>query len=85
MTYGLDCNQNFFQVEKECEAEEHLVNVGKLVEETENRIRNSLNEIYFGKTKDIVNNLRCSNPNRSEPQAMMMIALKETLKNRNTY
>ena len=31
---------------------------GKLVEEMENKIRNNLNEIYFGKTRDIVNGLR---------------------------
>ena len=32
--------------------------LGKLVEEMENKIRNNLNEIYFGKTRDIVNGLR---------------------------
>ena len=25
----------------------------------ENKMRNTLNELYFGKTKDIVNDLRC--------------------------
>merc|ERR1712106_323280 len=30
----------------------------RLVEDMENKIRNTLNEIYFGKTKDIVNGLR---------------------------
>lgn len=33
-----------------------------MVEDMENKIRNTLNEIYFGKTKDIVNGLRCSEP-----------------------
>lgn len=28
----------------------------------ENKIRNTLNEIYFGKTRDIVNGLRSINP-----------------------
>ena len=28
----------------------------------ENKIRNTLNEIYFGKTKDIVNGLRSVQP-----------------------
>ena len=32
--------------------------VGRLVEDMENKIRNTLNEIYFGKTRDIVNGLR---------------------------
>ncbi|CAH0589218.1 unnamed protein product [Chrysodeixis includens] len=36
----------------------HIVNVGRMVEDMENKIRNTLNDIYFGKTKDIVNGLR---------------------------
>ena len=36
----------------------HIINLGKLVEEHENKIRNTLNEIYFGKSRDIVNGLR---------------------------
>merc|ERR1711934_668028 len=34
----------------------------RLVEDMENKIRNTLNEIYFGKTKDIVNGLRSVQP-----------------------
>jgi len=36
----------------------HIVNIGTLVEDMENKMRTSLNTIYFGKTKDIVNDLR---------------------------
>lgn len=36
----------------------HIANVGKLVEDMENKIRNLLNEIYFGKTNSILNGLR---------------------------
>ena len=36
----------------------HVINIGKLVEEHENKIRNTLNDIYFGKSRDIVNGLR---------------------------
>ena len=38
----------------------HLKSVcsGRLVEEVENKMRNRLNEIYFGKTKNAVNRLR---------------------------
>ncbi|CAH0763110.1 unnamed protein product [Bemisia tabaci] len=36
----------------------HIANIGRLVEDMENKIRNTLNEIYFSKTKDIVNGLR---------------------------
>jgi len=33
-----------------------------LFQEVENRMRNVLNEIYFGKTRDIVNSLRSVEP-----------------------
>ncbi|KAI3384522.1 hypothetical protein SNEBB_003590 [Seison nebaliae] len=36
----------------------HICNIGKMVEEMENRIRHELNYVYFGKTRDIVNDLR---------------------------
>lgn len=44
------------------EAAPHIANIGRLVEDMENKIRNTLNEIYFGKTKDIVNGLRSVQP-----------------------
>lgn len=37
---------------------QHIVNIGRMVEEMENKIRQTLNSIYFGKTKDILNSLR---------------------------
>ncbi|XP_015122852.1 F-actin-capping protein subunit beta isoform X2 [Diachasma alloeum] len=40
------------------ETSPHIANIGRMVEDMENKIRNTLNEIYFGKTKDIVNGLR---------------------------
>ena len=40
------------------DANPHIANFGKMIEEMENKIRSTLNEIYFGKTKDIVNDLR---------------------------
>lgn len=48
------------QTEQDCSLVErpHIVNIGKMVEDMENKMRSTLNEIYFGKTKDIVNNLR---------------------------
>ncbi|XP_067946416.1 F-actin-capping protein subunit beta-like [Watersipora subatra] len=44
------------------EANSHIANIGRLVEEVENRMRSTLNEIYFGKTRDIVNSLRSVEP-----------------------
>jgi len=36
----------------------HVGNIGKMVEDMEFKLRQTLETIYFGKTKDIVNNLR---------------------------
>jgi len=36
----------------------HVCNIGKMVEEMEFKLRQTLETIYFGKTKDIVNQLR---------------------------
>ena len=64
------------QLERDCpvtEGSPHIVNIGKMVEELENQIRNTLNEIYFGKTKDIVHSLRSldSLENAANQKAMM--------------
>jgi hypothetical protein len=40
----------------------HVFFTGRLVEDMENKIRSTLNEIYFGKTRDIVNGLRSVQP-----------------------
>lgn len=36
----------------------HIANIGRMIEEMENQIRQSLNTIYFDKTKSIINSLR---------------------------
>ncbi|KAF9450071.1 F-actin capping protein, beta subunit [Macrolepiota fuliginosa MF-IS2] len=36
----------------------HITNTGKMIEEMEIKMRNSLQEVYFGKTRDIVYDLR---------------------------
>jgi len=49
------------QVEQDCPLANpagHIVNVGKLVEDMEIKMRNLLSEVYFGKTKDVINELR---------------------------
>lgn len=40
------------------DAQSHIANMGRMVETMEAKIRNSLQEVYFGKTKDIVGQLR---------------------------
>ncbi|CAL5414825.1 unnamed protein product [Camellia sinensis] len=39
-------------------ADGHLSNMGKMIEEMESKLRNSLDQVYFGKTKEMVCNLR---------------------------
>lgn len=63
------------QVEQDAtvsEATPHLVNIGRMVEDMENKIRSTLYEIYFGKTKDIVNSVRSTTaiPNRDQEKAL---------------
>lgn len=49
------------QVEQDCSVNDqnpHLVNIGKMVEELESKMRSTLNDVYFGKAKQIVGDLR---------------------------
>nr|ANM86097.1 F-actin-capping protein subunit beta [Stygiella incarcerata] len=34
--------------------EEHVVNIGKFVEDMENRLRNTIDQVYFGKTTEVL-------------------------------
>nr|POF13043.1 f-actin-capping protein subunit beta [Quercus suber] len=40
----------------------HVANIGKMVEDMETRMRNLLQEVYFGKAKDVVGDLRSIQP-----------------------
>ncbi|KAK8647024.1 hypothetical protein V6N13_120782 [Hibiscus sabdariffa] len=42
-------------------ADGHLSNMGKMIEELEGKLRNSLDQVYFGKTREMVCTLRPSN------------------------
>jgi len=50
----------------------HIANIGQLVEELENKIRHTLNDIYFGKTNNIVSGLRSVQPltDKSKQEAL---------------
>ncbi|XP_039250312.1 F-actin-capping protein subunit beta-like [Styela clava] len=64
------------QVEKDCpvnESNPHIVNIGRLVEDMENKIRNTLSSIYFDKTRDIVNSLRSSQPLSDQKNQIEMV------------
>lgn len=54
------------------EPSSHIVNMGRMVEDMENKIRHTLNEIYFGKTKDIVNGLRSIAPLADQKQKQLL-------------
>ena len=52
----------------------------------ENKIRNTLNEIYFGKTRDIVNGLRSVQPLQDKKlQDALKNDLAAALKNRSLH
>lgn len=55
------------------DAHPHVANIGHMVEDMEIKMRTSLQEIYFGKTKDIVNALRSLRP-LSETKAQQDVA-----------
>lgn len=42
------------------EPQAHIANIGRIIEDMELKLRNLLQEVYFGKTKDIVKSLRSS-------------------------
>lgn len=59
---GLDLSGSLTrQLEKSLPVDEyvdHVANIGRLVEELESKLRSLLHEVYFGKTRDIVGDLR---------------------------
>ena len=63
------------QVESDASVSEsspHIANIGRMVEDMENKIRNTLNDIYFGKTNTIVSGLRSVQPltDKSQQEAL---------------
>jgi len=53
------------QVEQDMAVEDdgsHVANIGKMVEDMELKMRNLLQEVYFGKAKDVVGDLRSIQP-----------------------
>jgi capping protein beta len=63
---GLDLSGNMVrQVEADMAVEDdasHVANIGKMVEDMELKMRNLLQEVYFGKAKDVVGDLRSLPP-----------------------
>jgi len=59
----------------------HLINIGKLVEDMEARLRSSLEEIYFGKTKSIISDIR-SDQQEAKRRSDLQGALRQQMDNR---
>jgi capping protein beta len=63
---GLDLSGNMVrQVEQDMAVEDdgsHVANIGRMVEDMELKMRNLLQEVYFGKAKDVVGDLRSEKP-----------------------
>ncbi|KAF2442118.1 F-actin capping protein, beta subunit [Karstenula rhodostoma CBS 690.94] len=63
---GLDLSGNMVrQIEQDMAVEDdgsHVANIGKMVEDMELKMRNLLQEVYFGKAKDVVGDLRTIPP-----------------------
>ncbi|KAJ3299295.1 hypothetical protein HK104_009414 [Borealophlyctis nickersoniae] len=66
------------------DANSHVANIGRMVEDMEIKMRNGLHEIYFGKTKDISNDLRSVNSLAdAKKQAMIQAELVGKLMERH--
>lgn len=65
------------------ESSPHIANIGRMIEEMENRIRSTMNDVYFGKTKHIVNSLRSIVPSADlTERSFLLNDLEQALKNR---
>ena len=69
----------------------HVANVGKMIEDMEGKMRNLLQEVYFGKAKDVVADLRSKcNPNSKSSGTLLkrflgLPALSEANRDRATH
>lgn len=62
----------------------HIVNIGKMVEDMEIKARSELQSIYFGKTKDVVSQLRSMMPkNQMNAQSAVAAQMAAKLAARN--
>ena len=61
----------------------HIVNIGRFVEDMESKMRHSIQDIYFGKTKDIIGELRSlTDLEEAKKQAAIQSELAAKLANR---
>jgi len=60
----------------------HIANLGKMLEEMELRIRNSIEGIYIQKTREVINGMRSATGARDDQWASIAESLKNTVINR---
>ena len=81
------------QIEQDMAVEDdgsHVANIGKMVEDMELKMRNLLQEVYFGKAKDVVGDLRSMEPSMdrsrtcSLTEAIGIPPLSQTNRDRQT-
>lgn len=80
------------QVEADMAVEDdgsHVANIGKMVEDMELKMRNLLQEVYFGKAKDVVGDLRskcstCETPHMCLLTPSGLPSLSQTNRDRAT-
>jgi capping protein beta len=63
-------------------ANTHIANLGKMLEEMELRIRNSIEGIYIQKTREVINGMRSATGARDEQWASIAESLRNTVLNR---
>jgi len=61
----------------------HIANIGSFIEVMENRLRETINTIYFGRTKDIVSFLRKKMGSVMKDQFRLQKELAEKLSKKN--
>jgi capping protein beta len=80
------CGSMTRQVEQEFPLENfksHISNMGRIVEDMESKMRHSIQDVYFGKTKDIIGELRSlTDLEEAKKQAAIQSELAAKLANR---
>ncbi len=59
------------------EDNDHIPNIGRMVEEMENKLRTFIQDIYFSKTRDVINDLRKPPTETSLPKRLAAMPISE--------
>jgi len=56
------------------DASSHVANIGEMIEDMEGRMRDTLYEVYFGKTREVVNAIRSGGEDQKKSAQMSLMA-----------